>query len=55
MNIWWQDAAVAVIAALAVAFLYRHFRPKRGVVAVIPTSALRVRKRRPPADGPKGG
>ena len=51
MNIGWQDAAVAVIVALAVAFLYRHFRPKRGVVAVIPTSSLRVRQKHPPAGG----
>lgn len=46
MNLDWQDAVVAVIAVLAAAFLYRHFRPRRrGVVAVIPTSALRVRRR----------
>jgi len=55
MNIWWQDAAVAVIAVLAGALLYRHFRPKRGVVAVIPTSALRVRQKHPPAAGKEGG
>jgi len=50
MNIGWQDAVVVVIAVLAVVFLYRHFRPRRSeVVARIPTSALRVRKPRPPS------
>lgn len=54
MNIGWQDVGVAVIVALAVAFLYRHFRPRRkDVVAVIPTSALRVRKPRPPSSDVK--
>jgi|JI10StandDraft_1071094.scaffolds.fasta_scaffold94832_4 hypothetical protein len=52
MNIGWQDVGVAVIVVLAVMFLYRHFRPRRGVVAVIPTSSLRVRQKRPPAPGP---
>ena len=40
MNIGWQDVGVAVIVVLAVVFLYRHFRPRRGVVAVIPTSPM---------------
>ncbi len=54
MSVGWQDAVVAVIAVLAAAFLYRHFRPRRGVVvARIPTSALRVRKPRPPTSDVK--
>lgn len=53
MNIGWQDVVVAVIAVLAAAFLYRHFRPRRGVVAVIPAASLRVRKPRPPSSDVK--
>lgn len=50
MTLGWQDAVVAIIAALAGLFLYRHFRPRRReVVAVIRASALQVRKPRPPA------
>ena len=52
MNLDWQDAVVAVIAVLAAAFLYRHFRPRRGsVVTVIPAGSLRVRK---PGSGSSG-
>lgn len=51
MSFDWQDAVVAVVAVLAVAFLYRHFRPRRRVVvAVIPAGSLRVRKPRPPTN-----
>ncbi len=54
MNVGWQDAAVAVIAVFAAAFLYRHFRPRRRVVvAVIPAASLRVRKPRPPSSDVK--
>lgn len=50
MSVGWQDALVALIAILAAVFLYRHFRPRRpDVVAVIPASALRVRKPRSPS------
>jgi len=50
MNVGWQDVVVAVIACLAGAFLYRHFRPRRRVVTVIPIGELRVRRPRPPSE-----
>lgn len=54
MSVGWQDAVVALIAVLAAAFLYRHFRPRRSeIVARIPTSALRVRKPRAPSSDVK--
>ena len=56
MSFGWQDAVVALVAVLAAAFLFRHFRPRRGsVVTVIPAGSLRVRKPRPPSSGEKSG
>jgi len=55
VSIGWQDVWVGVIAFLAAAFLYRHFRPRRSeVVTVIPVGELRVRKPRPPSSKTEG-